>query len=52
MPPLRIGDILSPSLKALPIQFATKFHEELFSAAVLSQAAAELNRRFLINTRT
>ena len=28
MPPLRIGDILSPSLKALHIEFATKFREE------------------------
>ena len=28
MPPLRTGDILSPSLKALHIEFATKFREE------------------------
>ena len=28
MPPLRIGDILSPRMKALHIEFATRFREE------------------------
>ena len=28
MPPLRTGDILSPSLKALHLEFATEFREE------------------------
>ena len=30
MPPLRIGDILAPPIRALGIEFATKFREKPF----------------------